>query len=98
MSPRTHDLPIIREAGAVRFQGNAIVRWLLHEASAHGFDLNAIARLHGISGRDRELFAQLIGYSVSGYCDLSYVSSASKRRARDRAAKVSPGWPSWKQQ
>lgn len=51
--------PLIEdEDGTIRFKANAIVQYLLD----HGFT------------DDREQFAQLIGYSHSGYCDLSYAS------------------------
>jgi hypothetical protein len=56
--------------GIVRFQHNAIVRHLL---DAGPFDLNQLACL-GFSDEDHEQFAQLIGYSVSGFGELSYVS------------------------
>ena len=53
--------------GVVRFRGNAIVRYLLDEASAgRRCDLNDIARHGGFSRVDWEQFDQLIGYSVSG--------------------------------
>ena len=68
---------LIDERGTVRFKQNAIVRYLL---DAGGIDLNEIAVLP-FSQDDREQFAQLIGYSVSGYGDLSYVRDASYARA-----------------
>lgn len=58
------------EHGTVRFKGNAIVRFLLDSGP---FNLNDIA-VKGFSQEDQEQFAQLIGYSVSGFGDLSYVS------------------------
>ena len=61
--------PVVRdEAGVVRFKPNAIVEHLLEHG---GIDMNAIARLP-FDNRDREQFAQLIGYSVSGFGELSY--------------------------
>lgn len=54
--------------GVARFQANPIVRHLLDYG---GIDLNALARLP-FSQNDREQFAQLIGYSVSGFGDLGY--------------------------
>lgn len=54
--------------GVVRFKRNAIVEHLLKHG---GIDLNAIARLP-FDNRDREQFAQLIGYSVSGFGELGY--------------------------
>lgn len=61
------------ESGVLRFQGNAIVRHLL---DAGPFDMNDLARLE-FSKQDREQFAQLIGYSLSGYGELPYVSDES---------------------
>ncbi len=58
--------------GVIRFKANPIVRFLLDEATAGRLcDLNRIA-LEEFSTEDREHFAQLIGYSVSGFGDLSY--------------------------
>jgi hypothetical protein len=56
--------------GVLRFKSNPLVRHLLD----HGpFDMNSLARVD-CTDNDREQFAQLIGYSVSGFRDLSYVS------------------------
>ena len=55
--------------GVTRFKANAIVQYLLE----HGpFDLDHIGRL-GFSAADQEQFAQLIGYSLSGFSELPYV-------------------------
>jgi len=56
--------------GILRFKQNAIVRFLL---DAGVFDMNMLA-LMPFSDEDRVQFAQLIGYSHGGFCDLSYVS------------------------
>ena len=61
--------PIVNVDGVHRFKSNAIVRYLL---DAGPFDLNKLA-IMPFSQEDREQFAQLIGYSVSGYGELSYV-------------------------
>lgn len=66
-----------------RFVENAIVRWLLDNGN---LDLNDIA-CQPFSNEDREQFAQLIGYSLSGYSSLSYVSDDSYAKAQ----KVSEG-------
>lgn len=64
---------VTTDAGIVRFKANHIVRDLLDFASAKGFDLNEIAKRE-YSRDDRQQFAQLIGYSLSGYGELrSYV-------------------------
>lgn len=56
--------------GELRFKENAIVRYLLDNG---GIDLNKIAVMN-FNDEDRQQFAQLIGYSLSGYSDLDYVS------------------------
>lgn len=61
---------VVDEHGVKRFKANAIVRYLLDTG---GSDMNKLACL-SFSDEDREQFAQLIGYSVGGFCDLSYSS------------------------
>lgn len=79
MSKPAHPMqPIaLDEHGRPRFVGNPIVRYLLDNG---GIDLNKIARQE-FDNADQEHFAQLIGYSVSGYGELSYVSDVSYQRA-----------------
>jgi hypothetical protein len=60
---------VVASDGVVRFKCNPIVRWLL---DAGPFDMNTIALKPEFTVEDRRQFAQLIGYSVSGYGDLSY--------------------------
>jgi hypothetical protein len=67
--------------GVARFKPNAIVEFLLEHG---GFDMNDLG-VRGFSAEDQMQFAQLIGYSASGYCSLSYVSEESKDAA-DAAA------------
>lgn len=60
--------PLVRdEHGTIRFKENAVVRFLL---DAGPFDLNQIWRMP-FSIEDLEQFYQQIGYSVSGYGDIS---------------------------
>jgi hypothetical protein len=64
--------PLGEVNGVMRFKANAIVRHLLdtHQTC----DMNTLARM-AFSDDDRQQFAQLIGYSLSGYSELqSYVS------------------------
>lgn len=64
--------PLVKDSdGIVRFKANGIVRYLLDNGV---FDLNHIS-VHDFPQEDREQFAQLIGYSWSGACDLSYMSN-----------------------
>ncbi len=56
--------------GVLRFKPNAIVKHLLENGP---FNLNDIARAK-FSRDDREQFAQLLGYSLIGASDLSYMT------------------------
>lgn len=67
-SPPHPNQPVVLIGNVARFKQNAIVRWLLE---AGPFDLNQIA-VTPFSDDDRNQFAQLIGYSVSGFGELSY--------------------------
>jgi hypothetical protein len=65
---------VLDERGTPRFKENAIVRYLIDLCRDRGIaDMNTLAIIP-FSREDREQFAQLIGYSVSGAGDLSYVS------------------------
>lgn len=75
--------------GVRRFKENPIVRYLLDKG---GIDMNALA-LRGFSAADEAHFAQLIGYSVSGWSDLSYVSDADWQRVTDAPLAVLPAPP-----
>lgn len=80
--------PVVADPhGVLRFRENAIVRYLLDHGNV---GLNQLA-VCAFSQADREQFAQLIGYSVSGYHELSYVSDESAARASRLARAVSPG-------
>ena len=70
--------------GVIRFQENAIVRYLLDHG---GIDMNKLAALP-FSRADREQFAQLIGYSLCGFGDLSYVRDETYERAEAKARKA----------
>lgn len=69
---------VIDGHGVLRFKANAIVLFLLAELPG---GLNTIAH-RNFSREDREQFAQLIGYSVSGAGDLSYVRPETIDAAR----------------
>jgi len=63
--------PIIKDVhGRSRFKENLIVSTLLENSS---LDMNSI-KMTKFSDEDRTQFAQLIGYSVDGFSELSYVS------------------------
>jgi hypothetical protein len=86
---------IVDEHGIHRFKENKIVSWLLDVRGPKS--LNDIA-LQGFPREDEEQFAQLIGYSVSGACDLSYMSAdvcnaAFKESCRIREASSKANLP-----
>lgn len=73
--------PLVIDAhGTLRFKENPIVRVLLDYATEHGYGLNEIA-LEEFDAEDQMQLAQLIGYSLSGYGTLSYVTDESYERA-----------------
>lgn len=66
--------PLYRDIhGVIRFTPNMIIRYLV---DAKVIDLNAVARLP-VRDEDREQLAMLMGYSVSGFGELSFVSDAT---------------------
>lgn len=67
--------------GVTRFKANKIVCFLLELTEKHGLaDMITIAQGE-FSDDDRCQFAQLIGYSLSGYSELSYVDAKHWRKA-----------------
>jgi len=65
--------PVVRDRrGVYRFKVNMIVRYLLDQCRKHGIDMNELA-IVPFAQEDRVQFAQLIGYSVDGAADLSYM-------------------------
>jgi len=81
---------IVAPDGRIRFKGNQIVRDLLDAASAGTkLDLNDIAMLE-YSQEGRCQLAQLIGYSISGYHELSYVSDRHAAEASAAAKLINP--------
>jgi len=83
--------PVIKdEDGIPRFRENAIVRYLLDLARKHKIaDLNSLADLP-FSQDDREQFMQLIGYTITGYHELSFVSDESAAQASALAHTADP--------
>jgi hypothetical protein len=83
---------VLADDNVVRFKGNRIVRAFLAAAQeGKKLDLNdiAIKAAHGeFTDAEQMQFAQLIGYSVSGFGDLSYVDRKVLRRADLIADKV----------
>lgn len=80
--------PVIEdEYGALRFKQNKIVDDLLEFSQPRGFGLNQMSGKN-YSNEDRQQFAQLLGYSVSGYGNLSYVDDVAYTAARAAAEGV----------
>lgn len=67
--------PIVDVQGVIRFKENAIVNHLLEHGQKTGCDMNSLAQTEDFSRDDWTQFAQLIGYSLSGFSELSYVNA-----------------------
>lgn len=76
--------PIHQVAGVTRFKSNKLVEALLEHAGQHGLDLNRLRVLYYSPGYDEDWMqlAQLLGYSVDGFCGLPYVSDQDANVAR----------------
>jgi hypothetical protein len=70
--------------GVIRFKRNEIVKFLIEKGS---IDLNKLACEH-FKAEDREQFAQLLGYSLESFCDLSYASETTKQAASEAAKQL----------
>ena len=70
--------------GTIRFRPNPLVQYMLDHGRVNLNDLAIVPA----SKADREQLAQLIGYSISGFGDLSYVRDKTFRKAMDRYEKV----------
>lgn len=76
--------PLEKKNGVLRFKQNAIVRHLLDHGQKHGCGLNEIAGMN-FSKEDHMQLAQLIGYSLRGYGELSYVDDDNYGAAQKMA-------------
>jgi hypothetical protein len=65
------------EGGVLRFKPNRIVRALLDSSV---LDMSKLAMMD-FTNEERGQFAQLIGYSLSGFAELSYVSDETYETA-----------------
>ena len=71
--------PILEdEHGTLRFRENKIVSVLLEFFRGKGMGMNELSCMN-FSREDWVQFAQLIGYSVGGWEELSYVSNEDRR-------------------
>lgn len=90
--PKHPDQPLVWVRDVVRFKKNAVVDFLLEQATAGiKCDLNQIWRLFGRGTfpiEDMEQFYQLIGYSVSGYGEMSNFRDETVRKFDEQAAKM----------
>lgn len=78
--------PIEKTGGVARFKENKIVSYLLEVGQRHGAGMNELAGMP-FSKEDRVQFAQLIGYSLSGFSELtSYVSDDDYKAAAEMEA------------
>lgn len=78
--------PIVKQNGVYRWKANAICKWLVDKGLAN---LNELA-CQDFTAADRAQFAQLIGYSISGWGDLSYVRNTDANEAQAMAEKLYP--------
>lgn len=78
--------------GVIRFKRNKIVDWMLDTGMQRNlFDLNSISSMtqKGMFDMDDyDQLMQLIGYSVSGYWDLSCSNKDRARRAQKKGMKL----------
>lgn len=81
MSKRHPIQPTEEVNGVIRFKENKIVTYLLDNG---GIDMNNLAVID-FTDEDREQFAQLIGYSLSGAGGLSYMSDETYSTAEGMA-------------
>lgn len=82
---------IVDTGGVLRFKKNAIVEYLLDSGP---FDLNHLATIP-FDLPDREQFTQLIGYSLDGFGELSYVTDETCERAIAGIDPQPPRPPGW---
>lgn len=88
---------VVAQDKVIRFKANKVVRWLVDlmseghvKADGRPFNLNNIAthvQLAGWDPEEAEQFWQLMGYSVSGYGELSFI----RRKVVHRADAIAEG-------
>jgi hypothetical protein len=75
---------VLDESGTPRFKENKIVRFLVDWGRERGMGLNELAAMP-FDREDFEQLAQLLGYSVGGFGELSYASDAVYEHAAEEA-------------
>ncbi len=82
MSKQPNQPLVLDERGVIRFKSNPVVEFLYEKLGAHLSDREEVALKNEMfsmvytgkaTKEDMAQFAQLIGYSVSGFGELSYV-------------------------
>lgn len=76
--------------GIARFRANAAVRALVDWGRDHGMSLNDL-ETRGFPAEDMQQLMQLIGYSVSGYGNVPYVTPESVKVADARVERLLAG-------
>lgn len=85
MKAKHPDQPVETDStGVIRFKPNAIVRHLVNNTPGFLNQLDAMK----FSREDRQQLAQLLGYSVSGYCGLPYTKGKASARAWEQRNKL----------
>lgn len=85
--PKLPDQPMCWDGSIIRWKKNRLVCALLDTSQAKGFGMNELC-LVGASKAERQQFAQLIGYSVSGWGSLNYVPVKRAIAADKQAEKM----------
>ena len=69
----TRDAVELDKHGTLRWRKNPLVDALYEHSKKHGVGLNELVDMQVGDARDWRELAKLIGYSLRGYCELSYV-------------------------
>lgn len=77
--------PIEKTGGTAHFKENKIVSFLVDYGQKHGCGLNEMAAMP-FAQEDRVQLAQLIGYTLGGFSELSYVSDDDYKAAAEMEA------------
>ena len=80
--------PLQMDDGTMRFKANHIIRDLYDFTMPKGFDMNHIVGSGKYSQDDIEQFYQLIGFSLTGFHEVSYVSDETALEASKLAKQV----------
>jgi hypothetical protein len=93
MSSYPRKLPVqpiyVDKYEVARFRPNKIVEFLLKEVEKQGITLNTLAHPnYGFTEAEYDQFAQLIGYSLCGASDLSYVADRTIKKGNKYLKKL----------